>query len=569
MIGNRQMVLDVGVIIDFWLGRGSAEATAALVDHAAKGDFRLWISASSIPIIDRLAREALVQRGLPPEKAAGEVSRLMNDLFDVAGILSNHGFEQAEIYRKAKNFEDAQICAAARHLAGSPLCVVTENPSFDAIDGIPVKTPKEALMWLSDENSKTSRTIPFIDLHAQQSVLRPEIEKSIMGILNHGQYILGAEIRQLERCLAEYVGVKHAIGCSSGTDALLLALMAHGIGPGDAVFTTPFTFIATAEVISLLGAVPVFVDIDPHTYNIDPVKLDAAIRAVKTNDPSIHPLPTSNVEPRTSNLQPRTLNIEPRTLNIEHRTLNLSPRCVIAVDLYGLPADYDALKAICSHHDLFLIEDAAQSFGAEYKGKKAGSLADVGATSFFPAKPLGAYGDGGMVFTDRDDIADICRSLLVHGKGSDKYDNVRIGLNARLDTFQAAILLAKFRVFPKELESREAAAARYNRGLEAYRDILSPPLVPEGCFSAWAQYTVRARDPETRTALMGRLKKAGIPTAIYYPKPLHLQTAFAHLGYRPADFPESEAASQTVFSLPFGPYLKEDEQNIIMKSFEF
>jgi len=381
--------------------------------------------------------------------------------------------------------------------------------------------------------------IPFIDLKTQYEKLKPLIQERIQRVLEHGQYILGPEVRELEERLARYVGVKHAIGCSSGTDALLLLLMAQGIGPGDAVFTTPFTFIATAEVIALLGATPVFVDIDPVTFNIDPDRLDTAIRAVKANDPSLHPLPVAQ---------------EPSSL---------APKAVIAVDLYGLPADYDALRTVCAEHGLFLIEDAAQSFGAEYKGKKAGSLADGAATSFFPAKPLGCYGDGGMIFTDRDDIAELCRSLLVHGKGTDKYDNVRIGVNARLDTLQAAILLAKFEVFPEELKARQDVAARYTRAFESGARHFAPPQLPDHCLSAWAQYTVRAEDPRMRAEAMERLKTAGIPTAVYYPKPLHLQGAFGNLAYQRGDFPASEEAAERVFSLPMHPYLKAVDQKRI------
>ena len=375
----------------------------------------------------------------------------------------------------------------------------------------------------------------FIDLEAQQKVIRDHIEARIKAVLDHGQYIMGPEIRELEQRLAEYVGVKHAVGCSSGTDSLLLALMAHNVGPGDAVFTTPFTFIATAEVISLLGAVPVFVDIDPVTYNLDPARLDAAVKALHDNDDGRHPLARGA------------------------KYKNLRPRGVIAVDLYGLPAEYDALTDVCREHGLFLIEDAAQSFGAEYKGRKACSLGDVAATSFFPAKPLGCYGDGGMIFTDRDDIAEICCSLLVHGKGHDKYDNVRIGLNARLDTLQAAILLAKLKIFPQEVQLRQEVAERYTDLLSTQSSALSTPFIPEGMKSAWAQYTARAKDPETRQQLMDRLKAAGIPSVVYYPKPLHLQTAFAELGYQPGDFPLSEEASREVLSLPFGPYMSDED----------
>ncbi|MBE0617605.1 MAG: DegT/DnrJ/EryC1/StrS family aminotransferase [Proteobacteria bacterium] len=371
--------------------------------------------------------------------------------------------------------------------------------------------------------------IPFVDLQAQYQALEKEINARIQHVLGHGNYIMGPEVGELETKLAEYVGVKHAVGCASGTDALLLPLMALGVGSGDAVFTTPFTFIATAEVISLLGATPVFVDIDPVTCNLDPARLDLAIRAVESNDPSLHPLP---------------------------RAPRLTPKGVIAVDLYGLPADYEALQAVSSEHGLFLLEDGAQSFGAEYRGKRACAFGDAAATSFFPAKPLGCYGDGGMAFTDRDDLAEAMRSIRIHGKGRDKYDNVRIGLNARLDTIQAAILLAKFEAFPGEVDRRRQLARSYTEILSRSSSLV-PPHVPEGYRSAWAQYTVRAA-PGRRGAAQEAFTKAGIPTAVYYPQPLHLQGAFKPLGYRQGDFPEAELASGEVLSLPFGPYANDD-----------
>ncbi len=334
--------------------------------------------------------------------------------------------------------------------------------------------------------------------------------------------------------------MRHAVGCSSGTDALLLALMACGVGPGDAVFTTPFTFIATAEVVSLLGATPVFVDVDPATYNLDPSRLDLAVRALDAGDPALHPLPAGYER--------------------------LRPRAVIAVDLYGLPADYDAIGRICAGCGLFLLGDAAQSFGAEARGRRVGALGDAAATSFFPAKPLGCYGDGGMVFTDRDDLADTMRSLRVHGKGGHKYDNVRIGLNARLDTLQAAILLAKFDAFPAELDRRRALAGAYADALSTV-DGLEVPREPEGVRSAWAQYTVRATGAD-RDAVAERLAQAGIPAVVYYPKPLHLQSAFRGLGYGPGDFPEAERASRQVLSLPFGPYLDPDHRGRVVRALQ-
>jgi dTDP-4-amino-4,6-dideoxygalactose transaminase len=379
----------------------------------------------------------------------------------------------------------------------------------------------------------------FIDLAAQQERIRERIEANIAAVLDHGKYIMGPEIRSLEEKLAQYVGVKRAISCASGTDALLLALMAYGIGPGDAIFTTPFSFIATGEVISLLGATPVFVDIDPHTFNIDPSRLEPAIQAILDDQATEHPLPRSG--------------------------LPLVPKGIIAVDLFGQPADYDSLNAIAGQHGLFVLEDAAQSFGAGYKGKKACNLTQIGCTSFFPAKPLGCYGDGGMCFTDDANLHEIMTSLRVHGKGTHKYDNVRIGLNGRMDTLQAAVLLAKFDIFPEEIELRQQVARRYSQLLNQPAEVQAPEI-PEEMTSAWAQYSVLAKDETHRTQLQAKLKEAGIPTAIYYPKPLHLQTAFKSLGYEEGDFPVSEDFSGRIFSLPMHPYLSNSDQEIIVKN---
>jgi len=393
----------------------------------------------------------------------------------------------------------------------------------------------------------------FIDLKTQQKRIKEQLDANIQKVLNHGGYIMGPEIKQLEQKLAAYTLTKHAISCASGTDALLMALMAYGVKPGDAIFTTPFTFIATAEVISLLGATPVFVDIDPKTYNIDPAKLALSIKALKANDPSIYPLPSF------SDHSPSTINHQ------------LRPKGVIPVDLFGLPADYEAIEEIAKENDMFVIEDAAQSFGAKYKDKMACSFGNVGCTSFFPAKPLGCYGDGGMCFTNDDKLAEIMESIRVHGKGGHKYDNVRIGINGRLDTIQAAILLAKFEIFPEEVELRNQAATRYTTLLTPDLTRSNPdtslltPYVPTGHKSVWAQYSLLAKDDAQRTALMEKLKVAGIPTAIYYPKPLHMQTAFASLGYNPGAFPVSEDCASRIFSLPMHPYLTENEQKEIAK----
>ena len=376
----------------------------------------------------------------------------------------------------------------------------------------------------------------FVDLAAQQQRIRQKIEEKIRIVLDHGKYIMGPEINELEKRLAEFVGVKHCIGCASGTDSLLMALMAEEVGPGDAVFTTPFTFFATAEVISLLGATPVFVDIDPKTFNLDPEKLALAIKALKAGNASVSPLPGT----------------------ISQELSAITPKGVIPVDLFGLPCDYDSINSIAKEHGLFVIEDAAQGLGGEYKGRKAGSLADAGCTSFFPAKPLGGYGDGGAVFTDSDETADKLASIRVHGQGRDKYNNVRIGLNARLDTLQAAILNAKLDIFPEEIELRQQAAQRYTELLSPCA-MLHIPHVPEGYKSVWAQYSLLTGSPESRANIQESLKKDGIPTAVYYPRPLHLQTAFAGLEYKEGDFPISEDTSNRIFSLPMHPYLKVNE----------
>jgi UDP-2-acetamido-2-deoxy-ribo-hexuluronate aminotransferase len=379
----------------------------------------------------------------------------------------------------------------------------------------------------------------FIDLAAQQDLIRDKIHAKIQAVLAHGKYIMGPEIKELEKRLADFVGVEHAVACSSGTDALLLALMAYEVGPGDAILTSPFTFIATAEVISLLGATPVFVDIDPKTFNMDPKHLGKAIAALQEGSAE-YPLPRT-------------------------RGSALTLKGIIAVDLFGLAADYEAINAIAKNCGLFVIEDAAQSFGGIYKDKRACALADMACTSFFPAKPLGGYGDGGMCFTGDEEMAEKMRSLSVHGQGSNKYENVRIGINGRLDTLQAAILHAKFDVFPKEIELRQEVAERYTNLLSSAGNGLVTPYVPQGCQSVWAQYSVLAKDENHRSALQSKLKESGIPTAIYYPKPLHLQTAFQGLGYKQGDFPVSEDCSSRVFSLPMHPYLTEEAQEQIAK----
>jgi UDP-2-acetamido-2-deoxy-ribo-hexuluronate aminotransferase len=336
---------------------------------------------------------------------------------------------------------------------------------------------------------------------------------------------MGPEIAELEERLAEFVGVQHAISCSSGTDALLMALMAAKVGPGDAIFTTPFTFISTAEVIVLLGATPVFVDIDPRTFNLDIDSLKDIIERVVLKK-------------------------------------KLRPKGVIPVDLFGLPADYYQIMSLAEEHGLVVIEDAAQSFGAIYRGRRAGNLGHVGATSFFPAKPLGCYGDGGALFTNDDELAERMRSIRIHGKGNHKYENLRIGLNGRLDTLQAAILLAKLDVYEKEFEARQRIAKTYTARLKG---IVEVPYVPQESVSAWAQYSILT---DRRSELQTYLNDHEIPTAIYYPTPLHLQPALAGLKYKEGDFPITENTAKTILSLPIHPYLTDQQVNTIIVSVE-
>jgi UDP-2-acetamido-2-deoxy-ribo-hexuluronate aminotransferase len=344
----------------------------------------------------------------------------------------------------------------------------------------------------------------FIDLKMQYGRLKTDIDARIQTVLDHGQYILGPEVAELESLLAARTGSKHCISCASGTDALLLAMMALGIGSGDEVITAPFTFFATGEMIALLGATPVFVDIDPETYNIDPAKIEAAIT------------------PRTKAIMP--------------------------ISLYGQCADFDPINEIAAKHHLPVIEDAAQSFGGTYKGRQSGNLSTIGCTSFFPSKPLGCYGDGGASFTNDDELARRMLELRNHGQDR-RYHHTRIGINGRLDTIQAAVLLAKLEIFDEELAARHRAAAAYN---ELLKDVVQTPIVREGYTSPFAQYTIAVDD---RDAVQQALQQSGIPAAVHYPVPLHLQPVFADMNLGEGSFPHSERAGKRVLSLPMHPYL--------------
>ena len=367
--------------------------------------------------------------------------------------------------------------------------------------------------------------IEFIDLGAQRRRLGRRVDEAILRVVDHGKYIMGPEVGIFEQELAAFCGAKHVLSCANGTDALGLALMAKGIKPGQAVLVPSFTFAATAEVVAWFDAVPVFVDVLEHTFNMDPASLEAGIATAKR--------------------------------------LGLEPAGIIPVDLFGLPAGYDEILAIAAAHRLWVICDAAQSFGAVYKGRNVGTLGDITTTSFFPAKPLGCYGDGGALFTDNDDIAAVLKSLRVHGQGSDKYDNVRIGMNARLDTIQAAVLSQKLSIFEDEIEARNKVAARYSERLE---HLVKTPGTPVGLRSVWAQYTVRVPSHCKRDTLAAQLKKAGVPTAVYYAKGLHRQTAYRDYPIAGNGLPVSDSLSGEVLSLPMHPYLDESTQDRIVEA---
>ena len=365
--------------------------------------------------------------------------------------------------------------------------------------------------------------IQFIDLQEQRRRLGSKLEKSIMDAVQGGQWVMGPQVAELEKQLSEFAGVKHTIACANGTDALLIVLRAWGIGPGDAVFVPTFTFAASAEVVALVGATPVFVDVLEDTYNMDPASLEAAIAMVK-------------------------------------REGKVKARAVMPVDLFGQTADYRVIEPICKREGLKMLCDAAQGFGALLDGRRAGGIGDAASTSFFPAKPLGCYGDGGATFTNDDSLAETLRSIRVHGQGSDKYENVRIGVNSRLDTIQAAILLEKLSVFPEEIELREAVAQRYNNAFRASNRIVAPRVI-EGGQSTWAQYTIQVPD---RAKLQADLKAKGIPSAVYYPIPLSAQKGYKHFPSAPT--PVSDKICNTVISLPMHPYLDAATQDRIIET---
>src|SRR5947209_334419 len=367
--------------------------------------------------------------------------------------------------------------------------------------------------------------VPLIDLAAQRRRLGRAIDEAVSRVLGHCQFVNGPEVARLEAELASFSGAKHVVSCASGTDALLMVLMAKGIGPGDAVLCPSFTFCATGEAVALTGATPLFVDVDEVTLNMEPASLRRGIATA-------------------------------------HR-LGVKPKAVIPVDLVGQSADHDAIAAIAEAEGLFVLDDAAQAFGASYKGRRLGTFGLVTATSFFPAKPLGCFGDGGAIFTDDAPLADTLRSIRVHGQGSDKYDNVRLGLTGRLDTMQAAILIEKLKIFEDEIAARNEVAERYARGLG---NVVTVPRLAAGCTSVWAQYTIRLPEGTDRDGFAAALKAQGVPTAIYYPKSMHQQTAYRNFPVAEGGLPVSERLSEDVISLPMHAYLDETAQQRIIKA---
>lgn len=367
----------------------------------------------------------------------------------------------------------------------------------------------------------------FRDLQKQYQSLKDEIDREIQTVLDSSNYISGSQVVELEEQLADYVGVKHCISCANGTDALQLALMAWNVGQGDAVFVPDFTFFSTGEVVCACQATPVFVDVDPVTYNMSAQSLEQAIEKVIAQG-------------------------------------GLTPKVIIPVDLFGQPADYDALLPIARKYNMLVLEDGAQGFGGSIRNKKSGTFGDIATTSFFPAKPLGCYGDGGAIFTDNDEWAGLLRSYRIHGKGESKYDNVRIGMNSRLDTLQAAVLKVKLKAFAEvELDAVNRVAQQYTEGLKGQ---VVTPVILQDFYSSWAQYTIQLKDSETRNTLQQFLKEKGIPSMIYYSKPMHLQKAFAYMDYSEYSFDVTNRLCDTVLSLPMHPYMTAEDVEVVVQA---
>lgn len=520
---GKHLVLDTGTVLDALLPVASSDpSTRQLLRVARDSGVQVWVAALAFPEIQAAAVQRLEQRdGLALSKARVEVRERLAELLERVDVLSGFGFELKAAYADGGDFEDAQFAVAAATLPNAHTCFVTRNKMPERCNDLESRTAAEALIWLQEEEPAFTGSIPFVDLAAQQTRLRPALEQAIEHVLRHGRYILGPEVAELEEKLADYTGARYCITCANGTDALQIAQMALGIGPGDEVITPGFGYIAAAETIALLGATAVFVDIDPVTCNLDPTTLEAAIT--------------------------------PRT------------KAIIPISLYGQPADMDEISAIAGKRGIPVIEDAAQSFGATYKSRKSGNLSTVATTSFFPSKPLGCYGDGGAIFTSDEELATAARQIARHGQDK-RYNHIRTGMNSRLDTLQAAVLLGKLKSFDDEIICRQDIAEEYTRQIQSvgcgeFRG--TTPQIRKDRSSAWALYTIQSPD---RDEFQDRLAKAGIPFAVHYPKPLHRQPLFTTRCCSTFDLPFAEAAANRVLSLPIAPEVSRLKQRRVVRA---
>lgn len=513
-----QLVFDTNILVDALTARGHYyEYAVKVLEMARNGEIEGWYAPHVITTVYYLSERTLAKEAETQRQSSQAAQSLLKEVFQFLKPLPQIGNELLDLdTQTGDDLETALIIKLGKGYLPNPL-FVTRDKWFLRQAEVNAAHPKEIVENGLDAWLPRNQPVPFIDLTIQQRAIRPQLEANIHRVLHHGQYIMGPEVKQLEDKLAAWVGVKHCITASSGTDTLLIAMMALGIGPGDEVITTPFTFVATGEMIALLGAVPVFVDIDPRTYNIDPQKIEAAIT------------------PKTKAIMP--------------------------VSLYGQCADMDAINAIADKHGLPVIEDAAQSFGATYKGRKSCALSTIGSTSFFPSKPLGGYGDGGALFTDDDALAKAMREIRVHGQDR-RYHHPRIGINGRFDTLQAAVLLAKMDRFDWEVEQRQKVGAGYTAMLATQCPLVTTPYIEPQNTSVFAQYSVLVNDRDTVTK---RLNEQGIPTAVHYPVPLNQQPAYKAACAGQVTLISDEIASR-VMSLPMGPDLTDADRFRIVEA---
>lgn len=505
------LLIDVNIVLDVCAHRlPFAAASSAAIELAAERGVKLWLYAGSVQtlefnLVQELRRMAIAEGSLDSKKKITARSRQLLKAFAADKNWLAALAEDGNVF-DSPDPEDEQLIRALGRFAAGSIKLLTRDTFLCNRHPDHSITPEQYL-----QSAPANQTLDFIDLSTQQDILRPALEKNIQRVLHHGQYILGPEVAELEEKLAAYTGAKHCISVANGTDALQIAQMALGIGPGDEVITPGFTYIATAETVALLGAKPVYVDVNPRTYNLDPALLEAAIT--------------------------------PRT------------KAIIPVSLYGQCADFDAINAIAAKHGIPVIEDAAQSFGASYKGRKSCNLSTIACSSFFPSKPLGCYGDGGAIFTNDDELAKIMRQIARHGQDR-RYHHIRVGVNSRLDTLQAAILLPKLAVLDHETAGRQHVAERYTQLLQA-TGIHTTPHIEAHNICAWAQYTVLV---ENREAVQERLKQAGIPTAVHYPIPLNKQPAVAD---ETVQLPVGDAIAKKVLSLPMAPHLNQHTEHTL------